>query len=168
MHNHIWLWDWTVIFSLKYRALLLLFYVNGLCSLWSVDFFWTFDNVWFRFLYTYWLEAVWVVLKKKVWEEGSPFCSLQFGFSLVSGAVQRRRKRNILVNIVFNIEQLPFKLLLFIYSYMCVLAWLASEREFMGFIPFPQGHLSASEKHHALWQHWQPVFHRGSALEPDG
>lgn len=66
--------------------------MNGLCSLWAVGFFFlTLGGVWVRFLYTHWLEAVWVV--KKVREVGSSFYSFQFGFSLVSGAAQRRRKK---------------------------------------------------------------------------
>lgn len=49
------------------------------------------------------------------------------------------QRRNILVITVFNIEQLLLKLLLFIYSYMCILARLTSEIEFMGFVLFPLG-----------------------------
>lgn len=78
-------------------------------------------------------RAVYVV--QKVSEKGSPFSSLQLDFSLVPGVVQKRKERKILVIIVLNIEQLLLKLL-FIYSYMYILASLTSEAEFMGFILF--------------------------------
>lgn len=115
------------------------------------------DDVWVR---VHLLAGSCLGNLKKMQEERSPFCSLQFGFSPVSGIVQRRKKINIPVITVFNIEHLSFKLLLFIYSYMCILALVTSEREFLGFIFFPQGRLSTSES-----QRWQPVFCRGSVLE---
>lgn len=58
---------------------------------------------------------------------------------MVPGVMQKRKERKILVIIVFNFEQLLFKLLLFIYSYMYILASLTSEVEFMGLILFALG-----------------------------
>lgn len=157
LHNRMWLWVWIAIFySWSIRL--------------AINCFMLMDCALFRsagFSESWWCVGScaltgWELFGefKKMQEERSPFCSLQFGFSPVSGIVQRRKKINIPVITVFNIEHLSFKLLLFIYSYMCILALVTSEREFLGFIFFPQGRLSTSES-----QRWQPVFCRGSVLE---
>lgn len=94
-----------------------------------------------------------------------------------SGA-EEKGKKNSCYYIVFNIEQLLFQLLLFIYSYMCILAWLTSAIEFVGFILLPSGDvclhqrnvtrcdsigsLSSTETEH--WNQWVVAGREGALL----
>lgn len=157
LHSRMWLWVWITIFYFWSMVLTINCFMLMDCAVFGSA---GFSESWWCVGSS--MLTGWELFGefKKMQEEGSPFCFLQFGFSPVSGIVQRRKKINIPVITVFNIEHLSFKLLLFIYSYMCILAWVTSEREFLGFIFFPWERLSTSES-----QHWQPVFCRGSALE---